>query len=283
MFTLKIENAAGAVVELTHDRKNYGIISVQGLTRPPAQINTATAGTVDGAFYNSARLEMRNIVIAVIPFGDIEGNRQRLYDTFPLPHTPCTVYFENKNRSVKIQGYVETLEGDLFQNRETIQVSIICPRPYWQDLTTIYTELSQTLARFEFPFSITEPIPISEYTEYPVATVINSGDVISGLVIHGSVTGAVSGLMIYNSTTRQYIGFDYAFQSGDEITVSTLSGSLSARLLRQGQTINLMQYLATGSTWLKLALGENNFTFSTADGAEDIKITLETVNLYGGV
>lgn len=282
MFTLKIENAAGAVIELTHDRKNYGIISVQGLTRPPAQINAATAGTVDGAFYNSARLEMRNIVITVVPFGDIEGNRQRLYDIFPLPHTPCTVYFANKNRSVKIQGYVETLEGDLFQNRETIQVSIICPRPYWQDLTTIYTELSQTLARFEFPFSITEPIPISEYTEYPVATVINSGDVISGLVIHGSVTGAVSGLMIYNSTTGQYIGFDYAFQSGDEITVSTLSGSLSARLLRQGQTINLMQYLASGSKWLKLALGENNFTFA-ADGAEDIKITLETVNLYGGV
>ena len=138
-------------------------------------------------------------------------------------------------------------------------------------------------ARFEFPFSITEPIPISEYTEYPVATVINSGDVISGLVIHVSVTGAVSGLMIYNSTTGQYIGFDYAFQSGDEITVSTLSGSLSARLLRQGQTINLMQYLASGSSWLKLALGENNFTFSATDGAEDIKITLETVNLYGGV
>lgn len=282
MFTLKIENAAGAVIELTHDRKNYGIISVQGLTRPPAQINTATAGTVDGAFYSSARLEMRNIVITVVPFGDIEGNRQRLYDIFPLPHTPCTVYFANKNRSVRIQGYVETLEGDLFQNRETIQVSIICPRPYWQDLTTIYTELSQTLARFEFPFSITEPIPISEYTEYPVATVINSGDVISGLVIHGSATGAVSGLMIYNSTTGQYIGFDYAFQSGDEITINTLSGSLSARLLRQGQTINLMQYLAAGSKWLKLALGENNFTFS-AEGAEDMKITLETVNLYGGV
>ena len=177
---------------------------------------------------------------------------------------------------------METLEGDLFQNRETIQVSIICPRPYWQDLNTVYTELSQTLAGFEFPFCITEPIPISEYTEYPVATVINSGDVISGLVIHGSVTGAVSGLMIYNSTSGQYIGFDYAFQSGDEITVNTLSGSLSARLLRPGQTINLMQYLASGSKWLKLALGENNFTF-TADGAEDIKITLETVSLYGGV
>ena len=132
MFTLKIDNHRGSVTELTHNRGRYAVVGIDGLTRPPTNINTAVAGGIDGAFFNSARVEAAQPLV-INPRGDIEANRQALYSIFPLKSI-CTIYFENKNRSVKIDGYVETLEADLFSMQERAQVSIICPRPYFEDM-----------------------------------------------------------------------------------------------------------------------------------------------------
>ena len=175
-FTLKIENTKGEVFELTHNTKNYVVADVQGLTRPSTTINTSACAGIDGSFFNSARMNQRNIVIDLVLRGDIEANRQRLYSIFPAK-TPCTVYFKNHNRNVKIKGYVETLEGDIFQMQEQMQISIICPKPFWEDMEAIYSELADFVKRFKFPFSIEEPIPISAYGDWGGVTIENPGDV----------------------------------------------------------------------------------------------------------
>ena len=282
MFSLKIENANGEIFELTHDSENYNIIGVQGLTPPPIVINASTGGNVDGTFYNSSRLNQRNIVITIVLNGDIEGNRQRLYQIFNLKK-PCTIYFKNTNRDVKIQGYVETLEADLFTQREQVQVSIICPRPYFEDLNTIYTELSQIIRMFEFPFEIEQPIPFSEIEENPLCTIINAGDAESGFVMRLSFTATITELKIYNTTTQKFIGFDYTFLDQDELTINTMSGQMGVTLIRDGQEINLLNFIAANSSWLKLALGENKFTYTTSDFTECVNITFITTTLYGGV
>jgi hypothetical protein len=182
-FTLKIENTKGELFELTHNTKDYVVADIQGLTRTPTAINTSACAGIDGSFFNSARIEQRNIVIDLILRGDIEGNRQRLYRIFPAK-TPCTVYFKNWNRDVKIKGYVETLEGDIFAVREQMRISIICPKPYWQDMQTIYTEMSNIVNRFSFPFSIEadHPIPISAYGDPGCTIIDNPGDVETGFI-----------------------------------------------------------------------------------------------------
>ncbi len=180
-FTLKIENTKGAVFELTQNTKDYVVADVQGLTRPPTTINTSASAGIDGSYFNSARIEQRNIVIDLILRGDIEANRQKLYTIFPAK-TPCTVYFKNRNRDVKIKGFVETLEGDIFSAREQMRISIICPKPFWEDMQAIYDELSTIIHRFHFPFSIEEPIPISDYVGTEGVTVENKGDIEIGFL-----------------------------------------------------------------------------------------------------
>lgn len=283
MFTLKIQNTAGELFELTHNSPNYYVTSVQGLTPPPTNINTATAGIIDGTFFNSARVEQRNIVITVVLNGDIEANRQRLYKIFPRK-TKCTVFFKNKYRDVKIEGYVETLEADLFTVREAVQISIICPRPYFQALSELYTELSKTLALFEFPFSIVEPIPFSEILDTPLCTVNNIGDVECGTVIDIDVLAAVSGLTIVNTTNNTYFKLNYTFANGDRVIINSNSGAMGVTLQRGGIITNLLNYVTQGSTWLKIMPGENNFTVTFDSGtSEDVKIHFTTALLYGGV
>lgn len=283
MFTLKIENTIGQIVELTHNLSNYAIIGISGLTPSATNINTSTSGTIDGSFFNSARAEQRNIVIDIVLRGDIEGNRQRLYQIFPRK-TPCTIYFANKNRNVKIQGYVETLEGDLFVQQEQMQISIICPRPYFEDLEYIYGEISTILKLFEFPFSITTPIPFAEILDTPLATILNDGDVETGMTMTIAISGAVTGLTLYNTTTQQFFGLNYSFQDQDVITICTMLGQLSVMLTRSGVQQNLLNYVTADSNWIKLAVGDNNLTYTTTNSsADDVKVTIQAVTLRGGV
>lgn len=285
MYTLKIENTNGEIFELTHDFSDYYVTKVEGLTPPATTINTAKAGIIDGTFFNSASVEERNIVISLTINGDIEANRQKLYRIFPRK-TACTVYFKNANRDVKIQGYVETIESDLFSKREKAQISIICPRPYFEDLATIYAELAATLALFEFPFAIEEdnPIPFSEATDYPIAEIMNEGDAEAGCIISIEVTDTIQGIKIINTSTQQFFYLDSAFVDHDKITISTISGQMGVTRERGGTKTNILNYVGANSTWLRLAPGVNYFTYTIDDGdTEDVEITFEATTLYGGV
>lgn len=285
MYSLKIENTNGEIFELTHDFSDYYVTKVEGLTPPATTINTAKAGIIDGTFFNSASVEERNIVISLTINGDIEANRQKLYRIFPRK-TACTVYFKNANRDVKIKGYVETIECDPFVMREKAQISIICPRPYFEDLATIYAELAATLSMFEFPFAIEEdnPIPFSEATDYPIAEIMNEGDAEAGCVISIEVNDTIQGIKIINTSTQQFFYLDSAFVDHDKITISTISGQMGVTRERGGTKTNILNYVGANSTWLRLAPGVNYFTYTIDDGdTEDVEITFEATTLYGGV
>lgn len=283
MFTLKIENTNGDIFELTHNSPNYYVTHIDGLTPPPTVVNTATAGVIDGTFFNSARVEQRNIVITLYINGNIEANRQQLYKIFPRK-TPCTVYFKNQNRDVKIVGYVETLDGDLFVQREQIQISIICPRPYWEALSQLYNELSKIIARFEFPFSIVEPIPFSEINDVPICTINNTGDAACGTIIDIEFTGTADTLKIIDTTEQTFFEIAYSFQNLDKVRINTNSGQMGVTLERSGSTTNLLNYVSKNSTWFRIKPGQNTFTFTLATGStDDVKINFTTSLLFGGV
>ena len=131
MFTLKIKNNRGEIYELTHNRRQYSILDITGLTLPQCNVNMISSAGQDGGEYSSSNLNPRNIVITLALEGDIETNRQLLYTIFPL-HSPVTVYYQTFNRDLYIDGYLESIDGSLFAQREAMQISIICPDPYFR-------------------------------------------------------------------------------------------------------------------------------------------------------
>ena len=289
MYTLKIQNAAGELFELTHNRSQYSLIHVTGLTPPKADINTSLAGTIDGAFYNSARVNMRNIVLTIVIEGDIEANRQHLYRIFPIK-SPCTVFFKNENMDVKIDGYVELVDGDLFSMREQMQISILCPRPYWSALGLVAYELSTTVAMFSFPFCIeaTPGVAISEYTHQPTIKIYNSGSVPCGFTADVEIAAesqGVSYLTLYNLTTQKRIGIlgNVTLAATDKVRISTVPGSLAISMVHDGTKTNLINSMADGSEFFNLALGENILYFTCTGDIDDVDINIVPSFLFAGV
>ena len=289
MYSLKIQNAVGELYELSDMRSAYSIIHVSGLTPPKASINTSPAGTLDGEFYNSARLNMRNIVLDIVIEGDIETNRQQLYRIFPMK-SACTVFFKNQNMDVKIEGYIELVDGDVCTRREQMQISIICPQPYWTTLGLVAYELSTTIASFSFPFSIAESpgVPISVYSQNPTITVYNSGSVPCGFKAYAEIAAGSAGVQevaLFNLTTQKKIQLkaNHTLQAGDTLYISTVPGELRFYLFRNGEKINYINYMTADSEFFTLALGENLLYFTCTGNIDDVHFDISPELLFAGV
>lgn len=274
MFECKIRNTRG-LMKLTGKEAIYQVISIQGLNPPNAQINTATIVGLDGTVFNSSRLESRNIVLQVKINGDVETNRLNLYSYF-VTKEKVTFYFKNDTLDVWIDGYVDTVECDLFSNAEFAQISIICPFPYFQSLTQEITDSSNTTALFEFPFSINadDPIPISEIIPTDSFVVANSSDGETGCEIDIIFNEDVSDVEIRNVTTGDDFVLHYSFEEGDEVVINTVKGQKSIQLIRDGVISNLFSAMQMGSKFIQLQSGSNVIQFTADDVVNSSAVVL---------
>lgn len=250
------------------DQNQMVLVRVEGLNPPPMTVNTSASGNIDGTFFNSTRAEQRNIVLTILPRGrNIETNRQLLYQIFPL-RKEIVLRFKNKNRDVTISGYVESIEGSLFDNPQTFTVSIICPQPYFKSF-----------------------LPNTQNI-YPVASdAFNAGGFETGMEIDididETMTGtAVQGLKILNRSLNTFIGFTAGFTRGSHIHISTFRGNLSADATINivPYHLNLLRYLTDGSSWIKLRAGQNSLSFETSnDTSNYVTATIKWYDLYAGV
>ena len=148
MYTLIVENEKGEQLKLTNSDK-YDVLKIDGLNPSAAKINLDNVAGLNGAIYNSSRVDARNIVIYLNIKFPIEENRQLLYNYFST-NQKVKLYFKNKNRNVFIDGYVETFENNLFGITQQPQISIICPDPFFKQLSKSTIEFSNTISLFEF-------------------------------------------------------------------------------------------------------------------------------------
>lgn len=150
MYSFIAENENGDQIQLTQN-PNYDLEITKGLLPPSATINTSRLVNADGEVFNSSSMNMRNLVLMIYPKVPIEENRIALYKIFQSKkYVKC--YYKNSKRNVYIEGYVETIDGSLFDQIQVIQVSIICPQPFWLGLNELTTDVSKTTNMLEFPF-----------------------------------------------------------------------------------------------------------------------------------
>ncbi len=258
MFTCKVENAQGQSLVLTGDEPRWQIFRINGLNPPRAQVNLSEMAGLDGAWFNSSKLDTRNIVIYIKINGNAELNRITLYNYFRTKQK-LTFYFSHSSRDVYIEGYCESVQVSPFDRSQVMQISILCPYPYFRSVGGDIVPYSNSLAMFEFPFSINgdDPIPFSETNEWDYVYVDNASDDDVGMKITIENNYANDGLKFANTSTGEYIQIDYSFQIGDLIQINTITGHKDAVLYRNGQTIKLFPYIAIGSTFLQLHPGVN--------------------------
>lgn len=282
MYKLQVKNNRGEVLTLSNN-PNYNVYKIEGLAPPPTTINTSANTTTDGVTINSARVDARNIVIYMTIEGDVEANRIKLYKYFPVKKS-ISLYFTNGSRDVFIEGTVELIECDLFTNKQVAQISIICPKSYFKSVKNLITDFSSTNALFSFPFSISaEGTEFSAINNTLRQTIINSGDVETGLIIDVYAKGEVVNPVIYDVLNKTYMKLNLTMRQSDHIVINTNVGDKGITLIRDGISSNALGYMVKGSEWLRLDMGDNVYTYSADSGIDNMIMSFSTPLLYSGV
>lgn len=266
------------------DTLKYPVVEVEGLTPSGATINTSTLATTDGSHFNSSRINERNIVLTIVPeAADVEKARLTLYKYFK-PKRNCTLTFKTKYRHVKIDGRVETFEGGLYSAKQAFQISVICPRPFFEDMNEVIVTQSAVVDAFKFPFETTEEeIELSTLETLQDVNVVNVGEESTGLTIELLATGTVLEPTIYNKTIGQKMTIREELKRGDIIKIDTRQGQKKIALISNGIQTNIINDIVKGSNWLSLEIGENIFSFSSIYGVENLDVTYRFNPLYEGV
>lgn len=281
MYSLVVANEKGEQLQLTQN-PNYSITSITGLNPPNSNINTAVNANFDGSVYKSSRMNNRNIVITLMVEEPVEINRIALYNFFKSKKS-CTVFYKNKSRDVSILGYVESMPINYFDKKEKVQISVICPKPYFEDIDTQNIEFSSEYALFQFPFVIQDTIEFSELILNEQVIVTNSGDVATGVIIQFYARGHVENPKIYNITTGDKMLINITLEAGDIITIDTTKGSKRITLNSDGVITNILNNLDKTSTWLTLDTGDNYLMYSADEYPQFLFCSVIYSELYEGV
>lgn len=281
-----IENIKGEQLELTNNENKYQVHKVTGHTPPSASLSFSE-NINHGDKFTHSHVGRRNIVINLAINGDVEENRNELYQYLQTGEY-VKVYLKTYTKSVWTEGYVETIEPDNYEMKTTCQISILCPDPWLKSLDEIISEMNTVKSLFYFPFGIVEPIPFSEFESIQILNLINQGNIKSGMTIEIYARGQITNPIIYNRETREYIGLGsedrpYTLQAKDRIIITTHNDNKKIKLIRNAVETNIFNYLREGSTFLNLNVGDNIFTYSADSGNEYIDINFRYYANYEGV
>lgn len=110
------------------------IRNIDGIGPVKANIISTQFATGVGELYQGSTIPKRNIVITMGLSPDWQEEtvatlRQKLYRYF-MPRQWCKLrFFSTHLPTVDIEGYVESMEPNIFSDDPEIQVSVICPKP----------------------------------------------------------------------------------------------------------------------------------------------------------
>lgn len=276
---IKVENERGEVLDFSTSPRYLAMLT--GTGSPAATINRTKVAVADGTRYNSATVGERNLLLAIYLLRDIARARMNLYRFFATK-SYVKIYYQADNLDVFIEGYVETAEINPWEENQSMQVSIICPMPFWQDVGETYTDASNVEALFEFPFAIeAEGVELSVVDPTASVVIDNGGTVQAGVIFELTATLGSKNPRIYNLSTGEFIGLDMELQAGDRLLINTTTGSKSAVHIRGGVRTNCINAVTVGSSWLQMAIGSNEYSYTVDEG--ECTLGIYHTNMYVGV
>lgn len=256
----------------------FQIRDITGLGPVTADINTSPLGSMDGDSFVGGSVGARNIVLTIKPNPDwrawtYEKLRRALYEYF-MPKRRVRLVFETDEIApVEILGYVESNEPNIFSKDGEIQVSIICPYPYFTSVNPIVIDGVSTYAReagveVDYEGSVETGINVQvswadtgEWT--PPYISIQVGD---PLLTYFKV----------NATVDQYSYFEMSSVSGQKFVQNIA--------ISNGVITNLLSKVQQGSHWPILQPGVNDFSVTTEHSeATELNWRLTYYNRYGGL
>lgn len=267
---LEFIGANGNIINL-FDNPYYGITNIDGFTVADVEVASSTTASIDGDVINNLRVTPRTVVLdlKVKNNVNVETAKRWLLQTVK-PKLPGRIRMTQDGRETELSGIVENIEMPRFTNGVICQVTLYCSVPYWQDVNYVLVEISRLIDLHYFPKDqggLAFPsggIPLGSYNLNNTQTYYNDGDAETGMLITIIALGDVVNPIIYD-VTGAYIGVIDTMAEGDVIEINTNRGEKYVR--KNGE--NIFSKIKSGSSFLQLAIGDNQLTVNADSGTQN--------------
>lgn len=253
----------------------FDLTHVDGMTAAATSIASNAIGGADGDIVNNVQANARPIVLDLrVRNGvNVEDAKRAVLRVVKIKQLGTLEWTQN-GRTVTISGIVENVEMPRWTNAVTMQISMYCNQPFWEDLDFIVQQISEAIDLHYFTDSATgmlyfpeDGVPLGEYDTIRTKRFFNDGDVAVGLEISIVAYAPVTNPIIYDGYGN-YLGVGYGdgakrvqLQVGDNVVITTHRGNKDIRL--NGKSI--LSKLRPQSTWLQMEAGDNLFSINSDD------------------
>ena len=238
--------------------------NITGLGPVTATVSTSTYAGQDGGTLQASKTGLRNIVMKIGYSPDYQSNqsiqslRRDLYSYF-APKSEVRLRFYNDDYSdVRIVGVVESHEPSIFSKEPEVDISIICPYPFFNDIK-----------QQEIDSYINTPV-------YPTFV----GNAEAGLRVEVFISRSIGSISLESSPNTAIV-YNGSMIANDILTISTVRGNKYARLTRDGDTQSVLDGIS-GSLNMVLGPLSSNF-YVKAPGASDISYRLYYTPSFVGI
>jgi hypothetical protein len=262
-----------------HPYMGLKVVDIKGIGPPNALINTHDGARTPGGRLSHSKIEKRNInitfVIEDLETGDTDIGRH-LLNLYFAPGVKIELGFWGSNRSLAIDGVVESNEVNLFSRNENVEISIICPQPFFRS-----TQQEEHVIN---PSHLPDT-PLPRY----------DGEQPTGGIFRFGFLGPSDGDIFLNSSLRvgEYMHLDNSIiksiigrkiRKDDRIRIVTTVGEKEITFIPlSGSIKNLLAAVTEDSTWTLLYPGPNTITYSIQDPEAEAELVLIYRVLYSGV
>lgn len=235
-----------------------------------------------GVYIDSTSLEERAVSIPgwVIGenFGDMKDNMTVLNHLVNPQHELELTLFNQYVLRFK-PDYSIKYATPYEENNEVLCQFLIqgtCADPMFSTKRGILTQIASILPKFHFPLIIPKDKGIILGLRQPdlLATIVNDGDIDTGMVIEFSCNTAVVNPSLLHVGTQEFVKINKTITPGETITVSTMNGNKYVRGYHDGQTENYFQYWDWDSTWLQMYRGVNVLKYDADEGGDGLAVSV---------
>lgn len=287
MLKLDYVSARGDVLPLS-ESPYFVITHIDGQTSASADLSSSVVGNMDGDKVNNIRAVPRSIILDLRIRGgvEVEAAKREILRVVKIKQRGSLVWTQD-GRTITISGIVEVAEMPRWTDSVTMQITLYCEQPFWEDLDAVVEQISEAISLHYFTthpagmlYFPVEGIPFGAYDTIRTKSFYNDGDVAVGMEITIRALGTVTNPIIYDSDGN-YFGLGYevttpsaggtassifanplVLKSGDFVKISTVRGNKTVTL--NGET-NLFSKIKPGSKWLQMEAGDNAFTINSDD------------------
>lgn len=264
---------------------------ITGLGPVKTELSLERYALIDGAFLKGARVGTRNVILTLIPVGeDIQTERRKIYKYFPVGET-VTFGVVTDQVAVKSSMIVESVEPNIFSERQEIGISLIAIDPYWRSNSPSITGLvgfNDVTPLFQFPFKSADnpkELIFGDMSNSSGKDINYLGDADTGVVITFSFNGNVSNLTVINQTYDEAMIINKVkdFYRGEQLVIDTRPAKKSVKHIAGGKESFITGVLDIKSQWIKLHPGNNTIGLQFVGSPNDMDISIEYETLYRGV